>query len=547
MGLLLSHKYSNDEGKELMKTRVSAVQLTAYDIANPDSALQNSLKMIDLACKDKPDLIVLPECTYPASFLAKDLKETLKSLQNTIAVYRKKASEKGVFLALGLPEIEGEKIYYSGYLIDSQGQLVYTARQSFLRYQVADTSLGKIGMITCADGLQPEISRILALEGAQLIIDLSNRIASGLNRYEPSNPQYEYMLSARAVENKVWYIAASRVETEANSIVFCGRSYIISPQGYEVISAASCNEEIITAEIDLTESNNKKIDANFDVLSCRRPELYREVIRPTAELPIKKLHKIIPSDFIVPASVVQLKEDITAQGYYSKVKEIVPMMAAQGAKIIVFPELTDDTADYEGTIEQLKDLSVKNDIVIVSGLTKTVNKIKYRLSLLADPRGEVKKYVKTHIDLQEMGYFQPGQEIPVFETLYGNIGIIMGYEGIIPEISRILMLKGADLICWQPSFVPDYHSLFACTRAVENRVYMAVSNKWGNKSCGLSMLINPNGQIICSAFKEGDQVVSAQLDLSSARTKTAGSGTDIVDNRLPESFGKLAGINNFHN
>lgn len=541
-----------------MKTRVSAVQLTAYDIANAESALQNSLKMIDLACKDKPDLIVLPECTYPAYFfsLAKNMKETLESLKNTIAIYQKKASENGVFLAIGLPQINGKRIYNSGYLIDSQGQLVYTARQSSRhfdskrlslgkRYQVADTSLGKIGMIISADGLQPEISRILALEGAQLIIDLTNRVTSELNRYEPSNRQYEHMLPTRAIENKVWYISASRVEMEAKSIVFCGRSCIISPQGYEVISANSCNEEIITAEIDLAESDNKKVDANFDVVGCRRPELYKEAIRPTAELPIKKLlnTKIHPNDLLVSASVVQLKEDITAQGYYSKVQEIVPMMAIQGTKIIVFPELTEDTADYESAIEQLKDLSVKNDIVIVSGLTKTVNKIKYRLSLLADPRGEVKKYVKTHIDLKEMGYFQPGQEIPVFETPYGQIGIIMGYEGLIPEIPRILMLKGADLICWQPSFVPDYHSLFACTRAAENRVYMAVSNKWGDKSCGLSMLTNPNGQIVSCAFKEGDQVVSAQLDFSTARTKTVVSGTDIVDNRLPESYGKLACIN----
>ena len=96
--------------------------------------------------------------------------------------------------------------------------------------EVFDTPIGRIGIILCGDGRQPEIARVLALKGAQLIIDLTNLTATGSSSEQLSNPQYEYMLPTRAVENKVWFVIANKVGMEADSILYCGKSCFISPQ-----------------------------------------------------------------------------------------------------------------------------------------------------------------------------------------------------------------------------------------------------------------------------------------------------------------------------
>ena len=72
------------------------------------------------------------------------------------------------------------------------------------KYDVFETEFGKIGVIICADGRMPEISAILAEKGAELIINLANLTSSGFDEKNLHNPQTDYILPARCVENNIY-------------------------------------------------------------------------------------------------------------------------------------------------------------------------------------------------------------------------------------------------------------------------------------------------------------------------------------------------------
>lgn len=542
---------------------VSLIQLKAYDISQADLALENSLRWIDKAAEGKPDLIVLPECIYPGYFLGLkgNIPEALEKLESAILSYKEKAVQLGSYIVVGLPEqktwfsyelVEND-IYNSAYMFTPKGD-VFTARKSFLwhfdnkwfkggeDYTVFDTAFGKIGMIVCADGRLPEISRILTLKGAQLIIDVTNWVTTGTNKKQLSNPQYQHMLPSRAIENKVWFVAANKVGSEAESIVYCGKSCVLNPRGEEVAVASSDQEEIITVKIDLKESNNKDINNSFDIIEMRKPQLYTPLTRPYHELPISHVlnEAVCPKDLSMFASIVQMRADINLDQYISELTRIVKMMSIQGTQMICFPEVPCTFADDAFNIiaETVQELADKWGIIIVSSTVLHEQDGKYKVSVLAQPHKEIHFYKKCHLDRKEGQIFKPGSELPVFDIPFGRLGIMMGYEGFLPEVSRVLMLQGADFIVWQRNNADTYHRQLALTRAAENKIFVAVANTYDNNAPGFSLIANPAGAA-AFAFPKENQIISAQLDLVTARCKTIVPGTNVVFDRLPYAYRDL--------
>jgi predicted amidohydrolase len=126
----------------------------------------------------------------------------------------------------------------------------------------------------------------LSLEGADILIDLTNWVTSGFDKKSLTNPQVEYMIPTRALENRVWIIAANKVGMEAKTILYCGKSGIFTPDGKVAKIASSCQEEILVYEIPLEKSIDKSVDNQINLIKDRKPELYSELVQPTNVLPI---------------------------------------------------------------------------------------------------------------------------------------------------------------------------------------------------------------------------------------------------------------------
>ena len=141
--------------------------------------------------------------------------------------------------------------------------------------------------------------------------------------------------------------------------------------------------------------------------------------------------------------------------------------------------------------------------------------ILYNSAVLIGPEGYFGKYQKmylpTHSVFEEKRYYRPGCKIPVFETQVGKLGMIICYDIYFPEISRLLSLKGANLIVCtsaSPSVRRGYFETLTAARAIENTVFIIYSNLVGTQEdlvfWGGSQIIDPLGNLLKKApyYKE---------------------------------------------
>ena len=118
------------------------------------------------------------------------------------------------------------------------------------------------------------------------------------------------------------------------------------------------------------------------------------------------------------------------------------------------------------------------------------------------PDGELLgDYRKLHLRGEERLAFRPGYRMPVFETQFGPIGLMIGWDLAFPEVARSLTLDGADLIlvagAWEASSMEEWRA-YTAARACENAVYLAAANRVGEEPSysfgGGSVLVGPRGR-----------------------------------------------------
>ncbi len=142
------------------------------------------------------------------------------------------------------------------------------------RADVYETALGSLGMIICYDGDFPELSRLLAVKGAEVIVRPSALLRS-FDIWQMTN-------MARAYDNHVYVVAANAVGPDAGNNFYFGHSMIVNPIAWRLAQARGA-EEIVAAKLDPDPlryvawgSHNEQ---SFDHLEDRNLELYEEILR----------------------------------------------------------------------------------------------------------------------------------------------------------------------------------------------------------------------------------------------------------------------------
>lgn len=136
---------------------------------------------------------------------------------------------------------------------------------------VFDTPLGRIGVHICYDITFPEVARVQALKGAELLVNTSAS-AVGFEEF------WDHALFMRAVENGAWYAACSVVGEQRGDVLF-GGSRIVDPTGKVVAAGKFHDEDMLIADIDLSLSWRTR--ARSHTFNMRQPELYAPVAAPT--------------------------------------------------------------------------------------------------------------------------------------------------------------------------------------------------------------------------------------------------------------------------
>ncbi len=249
----------------------------------------------------------------------------------------------------------------------------------------------------------------------------------------------------------------------------------------------------------------------------------------------------------------------------TRVTQAICTLAEEKVDIAVFPEccLAGYCIEFEyqrGEIEIEIDSSDflviqatvdATGVIAIFGFSEFTGGEYYNTAALLQPHKEAQFYRKTH--LPELGYDRyvtVGRDLPVFETKFGKIGILICFDVRFPEAARILALKGADAIFlptnW-PSGAEISADVLAVARAAENKVYVVTCNRVGTergfKFIGKSKIIDPMGLILADAGP-GEEVITADLDFERSRNKRnvtipGKHETTVFESRRPELYGPI--------
>jgi predicted amidohydrolase len=279
---------SEDKMRDIVK--IAAVQMEPKIKANKGN-LEKILTKASLAATNGANLVVFPECALTGYMFAsrEEALGFMESIPGPSTHTLVDCCQKiGVHLVVGLLELDGDRCYNAAVLIGPDG-LVGKYRKNHLPFLGVDrfvnrgdepfrvyaTQIGNIGIHICYDCNFPESARVMALQGADILV-LPTNWPMGRGNIA------RYVVNTRALENKVHVVAVDRVGDE-RGVRFLGRSKIANAWGDTLAEGSSDNEEILYAEVSLAEARQKHIvvkagEFEVDYIQDRRPELYRKLI-----------------------------------------------------------------------------------------------------------------------------------------------------------------------------------------------------------------------------------------------------------------------------
>ncbi|WKB35429.1 carbon-nitrogen hydrolase family protein [Terrilactibacillus sp. S3-3] len=218
--------------------------------ATTDKALNldKARKYIFKAKEKDADIVILPELYMALAIPGSGLTPAgaAESIDGPfVSGLAQTAKENSIYVVCGIFETKDDRrAYNTTVFINRDGQVIYAYRKTHLydafKYkesdtiapgdhpvQTARTEFGRIGLMVCYELRFPEIARLLALQGAGLII-----MPSGWVRGPMKEAHWELLLRARAIENTVFICAANQTGN-----IFTGNSMMIDPMGVILASA----------------------------------------------------------------------------------------------------------------------------------------------------------------------------------------------------------------------------------------------------------------------------------------------------------------------
>jgi predicted amidohydrolase len=259
--------------------RVAAVQFTPT-FGDVRGNLERARELV--AWRDA-DLYVLPELAL-SGYIFESRSEALSLAQDPgggeFDRLAAAASKQNAAIVIGFAERSADTVYNSSLLLAPDGsRSVYRKIHLFADEKrifepgdcpphVVEVAGKRLGMMICFDWIFPETARTLALLGADIICHPANLVLT----------YCQDAMVTRCLENKVFAITANRAGAEdraGQSLTFTGQSEIVSPGGDILAKAGSDSEEVIVADIDPSRARVKTVTPVNDVLTDRRPGLYR--------------------------------------------------------------------------------------------------------------------------------------------------------------------------------------------------------------------------------------------------------------------------------
>ena len=481
-------------------TRSNTVRVAAAQFhvgADIEANLATCLHWLEQASQCQPDLVVLPEFCNHLSWYEDKQHAFDVSVQLDgpfLSAIADKAQELGTHVVVNCTVqradggATGSSLLYSpaGALIADNTKQIYIGHENdFLapavtEGPVAATALGRLGLYACMDGVINETPRCLALNGAQLMLNSLNSFATD---------EASLHIPVRAAENKVFVVAANKVGPlvpEAmiesisaatgiplNFLCGAGESQVVAPDGTVLAKASRDRAEVIYADIEPAQADNKRRPDGTDVFSSRRPDLYR----PITENPTGQALPSMTGPAEASVAVVQL----AASNDVDEACDLVTEAASAGALLIALPPMVGEPAEPDAAIalgaELVSRLAAScGEATVATAILLADNTATYRHSaVLINSSGLVHEQPQVHASQRFAGSALAGA-FTAAELPCGRVAVITSDDSIYPETFRLLALAGVEIAVVPLSPLEDWElATGLLERSAENRINLLVA------------------------------------------------------------------------
>lgn len=266
--------------------KMALCQMKVVD--NRDENVKKAVKLVNKSAGKGADLVVLPEmfnCPYDNSKFPEYAEEpsasqSLKDLSHAVR-------DNQIHLVAGsIPESNNGKIFNTSFVFNPQGEIIGSHRKIHLfdidmpnaitfqesntlapgdEITIIETDLARIGVAICYDIRFPELIRLMALEGVELLV------VPGAFNMTTGPAHWKALIRSRAVDNQMFLAAVSPARDEESTYVAYGHSMVVDPWG-DVLGEAGSGEEIVYADVHLNRIS--EVRKELPLLSNRRDDVY---------------------------------------------------------------------------------------------------------------------------------------------------------------------------------------------------------------------------------------------------------------------------------
>lgn len=256
---------------------------------------------IEQASKAEASLLLLPELfenlyfcqveDYEKFALAEEIEDS-----KTLEHFQEMAKKYHIVLPISFFEKSGPVYFNSLAMIDADGKVLGVYRKSHIPtgecyeekfyfsngdtgFKVFDTQAGKIGIGICWDQWFPEVARILALNGAELIC-YPTAIGSEPVLPKDSKDHWQNVMKGHAAANIIPVLAANRIGIEKaknSQMKFFGSSFISDEYGNMICEATREEETLLVGSFDLAKIDKERVD--WGSFRDRRVDLYGDLLK----------------------------------------------------------------------------------------------------------------------------------------------------------------------------------------------------------------------------------------------------------------------------
>lgn len=259
--------------------------IVAHEYCGDKTAtIEKTISLIEKTVKNGANLVVLQELHQGAYFCQSenvDLFDLANDYESDVAFWSNVAREYSVVLVTSLFEKRSVGLYHNTAVVfEKDGSIAGKYRKMHipddpnfyekfyftpgdLGYKAIQTSVGKLGVLVCWDQWYPEAARLMALNGAEILI-----YPTAIGWFDKDeDDEKERQLGAwrgiqkgHAIANGLPVVAVNRIGFESDEngggIRFWGNSFVFGPQGEEIFSSNSTDELACVVEIDMQRCEN---------------------------------------------------------------------------------------------------------------------------------------------------------------------------------------------------------------------------------------------------------------------------------------------------